>query len=161
MHPGTVRGIVGSVVGIMGGALGTYVGLKNATRPKRTRLDNPVGESTLALDRRYVGDWVIGPLPQESGGDLHDLPLLFRDPQDESLVNASACRRFSRGRRILVGPAEPVKLRLRASIISHIEATRSAFASANSLARSLSRPTPTDQRVRRATTRGTFRAAGS
>jgi len=38
MHPGLIGAIAGGLIGMMGGAIGVYVSLKNATRPRERSL---------------------------------------------------------------------------------------------------------------------------
>ncbi len=80
MHPGLVAAIAGSLIGVMGGALGVYFSVRNATRPReRSLMIRFAGLSFLWLG--VLVAWLfLMPSPWGQGAVLLSFPGLFAIP---------------------------------------------------------------------------------
>jgi hypothetical protein len=81
MHPGLIGGIAGSVIGVMGGAIGTYFSIRNTGRPRERAL--MIRLSVLAwLWIAALMAWLfLMPRPWNQAAFLLNLPLLLSIPR--------------------------------------------------------------------------------
>lgn len=80
MHPGLIGAIVGSFIGVMGGAIGVYVSLKNASRPRERALMIRFAGTTALWLLILVGWLFLMPNPWSQAAVFLSLPALMVIP---------------------------------------------------------------------------------
>ena len=63
MHPGTIGGIIGSVLGLCGGLFGCYCGIKNANGPRERSFIIKASIVCLAAITIFIVTFFALPLP--------------------------------------------------------------------------------------------------
>ncbi len=105
MHPGLIGAIAGSLIGVMGGAIGTYFSIKNATQPRERALMIRFAGFGVLWMAALIAWLFLMPRPLAQAAFLFSLPVLAVIPWGNRKLARARAQDQAKGARPLTPPS--------------------------------------------------------